>query len=535
MENHDSDDEGDIPFFLKPTFSVTCEDNDITATNQSVVETQSNQDFFRSVETYWFSRDTANLKLLLTPVGVNSSHISLVTTSLQVLNGAFANLFSPADSSTSNNSTSNLLLSFINNTIPADVIRSETLLFIKNSSYSSRTCTCLELLFLATALLEAYCQQNYTGPELAPRDINILLGTSDDTQQEKTFKHAINQLECDGNYPFLICSIPQILFVARCVLSTLANPTLALWRSGVILTYDGSAERRQHSPSSQLLPSVIQACSSLKSSCFINARASLIHLRLLQEQQHEHVPSLWIECRDCFQAAIDTYAPCMRHINSEIEAKQYIESLNGSAHIVEPEVSNTRTSKTFCSCSDSSIADMLLEGQLWLEYGLCQHFFGFKDKVKVFAGMNLTLSTCLGLNSRYALRKIIGLYNSQSFNLPIRSSGQAVLSSSAVCSGSVYTPGSVSRPSHQVPEGGMRTVICRGAVHTLNNIGIERAATITRVGITVGRFEFEGPCTKRFRKIFRAYQRSTQRKYWQHRHSGSRHEWCGYQFNGYWW
>ena len=139
----------------------------------------------------------------------------------------------------------------------------------------------LECMFLGFAYLELFCQLNYTGPELSDAVLAPLIG--DAVSAPLIFEKSLAALECDGNYCFRICSIPQSLLVARVILSSLALPEEASWKQGVYLSLEGDILR----PKSRFRVhrQTLAVLKYIRCPTWLNARAAVMHVRYVERVQ----------------------------------------------------------------------------------------------------------------------------------------------------------------------------------------------------------------------------------------------------------
>jgi hypothetical protein len=231
-----------------------------------------------------------------------------------------------------------------------------------------------ELMLLAIAYLELYCQVNYTGPELPPAELTTFTTIAHD--------NSIKELECDGSYAFRSIEVPQALLLARVILSTLMDPSDAGWRDGIVLDAQGAVARKKiHVPGKGSDTPTEEVY--LHSIDWWAARAVVVHLRLLQKQGYEEVPTLWKEARDRFQVVLHNFASLPLETNLTTTAPHAN---------VPPEQIQRWASGCRLHCPDSANVVLKedwrkiqrqLAAQAWLEWGLCCMHFGFGDKVSV--------------------------------------------------------------------------------------------------------------------------------------------------------
>ena len=368
----DSDDDG-IPSFLRAGVTFTCEDED-----EGIETSSSSQlpDFCLRVEDLWLNKDLATLKHEydsnenLTEIQRNCLEIAI-----NILSGKFIHVVSklfPASLQ-----LDSLLDELINNAAAADSISRRVCAYISTGDGDfARELRSLQCMLLGTACLELYCQMNYTGPELPDRDLRVLYCSRpgeisqeiESSRIDLIHKSAINSLECDGDVAFPICVIPQALFVARVLLAVVADPSRATWKHGIKLSATGHVRKSLVTllPDSRLLNSVQR----LLSRHWRSARATVIHLRLLQKQSFEMMPTLWKECNDMFAATILSYGCVLLH-----------------SSVVSVNSIDEDSLAVVMACITAPVNDAVLPlqrlvaAELWIEIGLCHHFFEYKSKV----------------------------------------------------------------------------------------------------------------------------------------------------------
>jgi hypothetical protein len=225
-----------------------------------------------------------------------------------------------------------------------------------------------EMLILGVAYLELYCQINYTGPELPPAQLTAFHNTD---HVESCIRH----LECDGSYPFRSIEVPQTLLFARIILSTITDPASASWREGIALDGAGVVSRKKLDTTATTSPS------ALKSLRWWSARATVVHLRLLQKQSYEDTPTLWQEAGEHFQYVLNDFASV---------PTDTVPSALASTHTVSAEQMQAWGAGCALAVPAGAIPSVqsawpLLQrqfaAQAWLEWGLCCLHFGFGDKV----------------------------------------------------------------------------------------------------------------------------------------------------------
>lgn len=283
-----------------------------------------------------------------------------------------------------------------------------------------------ELLLLGIAYLELYCQVNYTGPELPPAVLAAFTGADQAA--------ALRELECDGSYAFRIIEVPQALLLARIILTTLVDPAEAGWREGIVLDSNGKISRKRMESDGQKGAAVTNDATGLRSLTWWCARAAVIHLRLLQKQGHEDVPTLWQEAQERFQVVLRTFASLSKDTKltttaplANVDADQVRQWASGCTLPVPEGASEALT-------ADWSRLQRQLAAQAWLEWGLCCLHFGFGDKgkrsfavAKEVAGLKVDVSGSMGKRTKYQQSDVAQLYLYAKSSLLPGSEPEAVL------------------------------------------------------------------------------------------------------------
>lgn len=170
--------------------------------------------------------------------------------------------------------------------------------FILDGDHTAKVTRTFECLLLGISYLELYCQTNYTGPELPPAQLEVF---------QVNGAACVQELECDGTYAFRSIELPQTLLLARIILSTLAEPHAAGWKEGIALDSKGGVSRRLLADAENIL-TLTEERLVLKSIVWWSARAAVVHLRLLQKQSYEDVPTLWNEVTTKFTTVLNTFS-----------------------------------------------------------------------------------------------------------------------------------------------------------------------------------------------------------------------------------
>ena len=270
-------------------------------------------------------------------------------------------------------------------------IRIAVLKYISDFNDNEKNVRRFELLLLGIAYLELYCQVNYTGPELPPSQLSVF------TESGKT-EFCVRELECDGSFAFRTIEIPQTLLFARIILSAIANQYDASWREGISVDADGIVSRRKLSATD-----TVSSEQTLLSANWWSARAAVVHLRLLQKQTYDDVPTLWQEVQERFSMVLRDFAGW-----SKDERLATVTAAQSTATAEE-----IGTLAVGCGLATPTDApDHLISSwqrlskqfatQAWLEWGLCCLHFGYGDKVCYFCSISAVsikaLHICIYIN-----------------------------------------------------------------------------------------------------------------------------------------
>lgn len=214
---------------------------------------------------------------------------------------------------------------------------------------------------LGSALIELYCQVNFCGPEFITKQREQLLSP----RYESEVKHALQGLECDGLYPFFSVDMPHLLLIARVLTSFLANPLRLSWKEGIKLDSNGIISLPllpDTDPHYNFLSFLQQNCSAKSLTVqWWNARAVVLHARLLQKQTYEECPTLWYEACGSFQWIIERFCQC--------------------PEVSLPKIDLTTLSLTPWKWNDSLSSEQARElaSKVLLEWGLACHHFAYGD------------------------------------------------------------------------------------------------------------------------------------------------------------
>jgi hypothetical protein len=278
-----------------------------------------------------------------------------------------------------------LLESCLSNEDAVSLIQKSVVSYVMGNAASSvdhKNLRLFECLVLGVSYFEIYCQANYTGPEMTNSFVEPFIG------HDNIHKSSIQQLECDGCYAFSIIFMPQTLLIARAILSVIADPLRLSWRNGIVLDVNGKILKSLTKDT--VLAESFSDLIELRSGAWWNARACLMHLRLLQKQSYDHIPTLWKEAQDMFRAVLTHFGG--------IDAQQLTDDdaslLTGAIYTLHSKGTTTVEQAIIKLEGDLSLgrADAVeLGAQAWLEWGLCCHHFEHSDRVS-------QSNNCVGIN-----------------------------------------------------------------------------------------------------------------------------------------
>ena len=261
-----------------------------------------------------------------------------------------------------------------------ETVHSLALAHINNEINNSKLMRVAEVQLLGIAYLELYCQINYTGPELPPDVLEIF-------KHESTVQNCVKELECDGTYAFRSIEIPQALLLARVLLSVVADPSDASWRHGIALDAEGVISRKKIS-SDVSTDNCSEERLKLRSAHWWSVRATVIHLRLLQKQSYEDIPTLWQEVRDRFQYVLEGFSSMA--LDSDLLSTASFASITPEQvrawAVAESRLSLPAAGTTEEVVGTWPVLKRQLATQAWLEWGLCCMHFGYGDKVSEILG-----------------------------------------------------------------------------------------------------------------------------------------------------
>lgn len=221
-----------------------------------------------------------------------------------------------------------------------------------------------ECLIIGYAYFELFCQSNYTGPELSSSQLLELLPT--DEINLIISKNSIQNLECDGIYPFRICQIPHTLLIGRIILQYLSDPAKLSWQHGIQLDSNGTILPKL---SDNLDLNIVKSTKNfglIKN--WLSLRACIIHARLLQQHQYIHLPTMWKECEDLISIIDQNIQQFQQDLIEVYENNTESKELN--------ELTILDNSKDSVIVPISQIQTLY-----YLEKGLCYHYFDYQDKV----------------------------------------------------------------------------------------------------------------------------------------------------------
>lgn len=242
------------------------------------------------------------------------------------------------------------------------------------------------LLVLAVSYLQLYVQCNYTGPEFTTK-VREQLSLSTDAAHNVALMH----LECDGNFPFKV-ELPHLLLIARILLAFLADPFQASWRENAVLDEDGKLLiPLKKGADLDKLRALLAAVPVVPpdSVHWWAARAIVLHCRALQAKTYETMCLLWLQAKLSFQQALSVVC--------------------GLLPTADMEKDNT--------FQLSHTGTPILQGMLWLEWGLAEHSFGFGDKGKkafhraqTAVHLETYVTAALGKRTKYQREEVAQLY-----------------------------------------------------------------------------------------------------------------------------
>lgn len=159
----------------------------------------------------------------------------------------------------------------------------------------------------------------------------------------------------------------------------------------------------------------------IKTLAWRSVRATIVHVRLLQKQRHDVIPTLFEECTSLFISICNKYGGDINEISSSIIQKKDDEKRNqkycvdlskvfipSSASYLPVHIHNRITADKIVRC---------LSTQLWLERGLCDHYFEYKAKGKLYftyakevSGLSIELTAGMGKRTKWQETEYAQLY-----------------------------------------------------------------------------------------------------------------------------
>jgi tetratricopeptide (TPR) repeat protein len=402
-DSSDSDNEDGTPAcFRQQSFHM----EDIEEVNPAA--TQMVSDFTVKLEELWLHRDVSALEIeLSTNQGALQRSCTEILLAMLTSNhmSAVKNLFP------SSLSMPNMLDEIVNNVEVADALQRRVWAYVGNGdTESNRELRSFHCLLLGMCLFEVYCQANYTGPEFGDNallSLNTLVSQAAGSPAELIHKASINALECDGDVAYPICIVPQALLLARIFLTSVSDSSRATWKHGIFLDVDGSIKKKLASPGPS--EKVIKACERHVSRHWWSARAAVVHLRLLQKQSYEAIPTLWHECNDMFGLALVEFGLTNLHLSNHNYPPSIAECCRQAECLTDLE--------TDAILKRTEVKRRILAAEVWIEAGLCQHYFSFKSKGKdcfklaqVIVGIQTQLTSALGKRTKHQQFEVYQLY-----------------------------------------------------------------------------------------------------------------------------
>lgn len=235
-----------------------------------------------------------------------------------------------------------------------------------------------EAMWAGAAALSLFFQENYTGPELGPARIKNLeiwfarrlgLSTSptesgaesDPTEERKDrgeiapagrSQDCVNvALSCDGELPYPKSGIPGSLLTARRILAFLAMSTAGcapLWSDNPAAVKIADKQQQAAGSNAPGESAMFAAARSLSTATWWSARACVSHARLLLSADRSE--TLWREALALFWTTVKLFGG---GVSSAAD-------LAGSGGINE---------------ENGAVMKRRVAGQVWLEWGLAQHYF----------------------------------------------------------------------------------------------------------------------------------------------------------------
>ena len=455
MKN-DSDSDDDNIFGFSLGDNLVIEEEEETDNNGDIdINTNS---LFGNVVNALICDDIEYLTNILEDMKITTSIQTIVECSKNILLGEYSLAASKIEIPEFNFSTLFNTLKAANNFNPIDTIRTSIITFIaEGDGKSVKQERAMRCVLIGIICMSLYTQINYTGPDIVKEDLIILeklgfisisklydnpyLKSNAEREREKVDElnnsnnnnnnnnnntddansaikqrkyEALSCLECDGYYPYGAkdCEYPELLLFARCLFSTLVNPLRRSWREGVYLDEKGvvsSSESSGDLRECQVNVAVRYLAANIRDNennisglaalHWFHARAALLHLRVLSHSIPgvEALPTLWKECKEAFQEAINGYDKSINDNNVNNHADDDVNLWTARVH---------------------------------LEWGLAQHFFEQGDLGKKCyntaqkrAGLKVELRSALGKRTKYQQKEYAQLFVAATSGLlPISSS-----------------------------------------------------------------------------------------------------------------
>lgn len=260
------------------------------------------------------------------------------------------------------------------------------------------------IFYFGISLLELYTQVNYTGPEL----INTQRARIEKYINFDLKKNIIQNLECDGSYTFPLIELPELLLLARCLLSFVSDFKKETWKEGIKLNSEGKVERIFIANLTNKELTIYNSLQSnnknlIISSSLWNARAIILHARSLQGLSEEAVPTLWKE-------VVANFHQVFNQLNDLSEYTSLENLVKNSTKLLELELNSPLFSAKPDEISEDEWTDCvkIILSECWLEFGLACHYFSIVDKgkgcfqmAKRIAQLEVTLTAAFGKRTKH--------------------------------------------------------------------------------------------------------------------------------------
>ncbi len=406
MSDSDSDDDLGAFAFMKKKIIVEDNSEREKAEEAELLSTPTQLMHPNAIDMHFMSRDVDALKELVGKSQLNDEALSHQI-AIDILEGRHVNVVQnlAPESLRLNN-----LVKLLQDSDTKDTstnIRNLVYKYISDSSSLGESEARMNVvLMLGTALLELYCQENYTGPELLPATLKLLHGVNDNEQdgdddgdiyEKKLHERSLTLLECDGVYAFNLCKIPHTILLSRYFLSSVSLPNRCFWQSGIKLDkvtgklmsieYNRTNSNTSSDGDGIKLPYIHRANQLSKCCTWLSVRAAMIHSRMMHNISKDILPTMYLEIHDCY------------NITSESYKLDYYTDLATTTNV-------TITNENENENEDETIYKLIT--QIYLEKGLYHHHYEYKDKgkyefnqAKLVAGLQTVITGSYGKRTKY--------------------------------------------------------------------------------------------------------------------------------------